>query len=108
MPVKAGALARMVTGTHVPDAAEEVKCPVLRWAMKECRSGSLKYVVNSFVESQAEWLDPDLVLVERIDENQMICCIPCRMSDSESPHTFQTEVRFKLDPNTGETERMVG
>jgi len=107
MRVSVSEAARMAAGTHVPDLADEVKCPVLRWALKECRSGSLQMAVNTFAESQAEWLRPELVLVEKIENERLVCCIPCRMPDSESPHTFQTDVRFKLNPETGETERLI-
>lgn len=108
MPVKVSEAARMAAGTHVPDPATEITCPVLRWAIKECRSGSLKIVVNAFAESQLEWLQPDLVLVERIENNRLVCRIPCRMSDSESPHTFRADVQFTLNPENGEAVRVAG
>jgi len=107
MPGKASDEARMAAGTHVPDRASEVTSPVLRWALKECRSGSLQMAVNAFAESQPEWLQPGLVLVEKIEDSRLVCRIPCRMADSESPHTFQSDVQFTLNPETGEAVRVV-
>jgi hypothetical protein len=101
--------AKKVAGTLVEDQARAVleQNAVLAWVQKECRSGSLRQVVDKFAEGQAEILDPALVLVETVKVDQIECCIPCRVADHESRSTFLQEVRFTLNPVTGQTTRLL-
>lgn len=98
--------AKKVAGTLVEDQALQQDA-VLAWVQKECRSGSLRQIINQFAEGQTEILDPGLVLVETVKGDQIGCCIPCRVADHESRSTFLQEVRFTLNPVTGETKRVL-
>lgn len=97
--------AKRVAGTHVVDSVKKLKT-TLQWATKECRHGSLSGAVVRFCEFQQEILEPGLVLVESIDHDRLRCRIPCKLSDCESPSTFDFEVTFTLDPLTGDCRRV--
>lgn len=98
--------AKKVAGTLVEDQSLRQEA-VLAWVQKQCRTGSLRQFVNQFSEGQSEILDPGLVLVESVKNDQIECCIPCRVADHESRSTFLQEVRFILNPVTGETKRVL-
>lgn len=98
-------LAKKVAGTFVPD--ESQKLPnTLAWATAECRDGRLSPAVKKFCESQPEILDASLVLVEQVASDALTCRIPCRCFDHESEATFPVDVRFSLNPRTGQAHRM--
>ena len=101
--------AKKVAGTLVEDQARIVleQHAVLAWVQKECRSGSLRQVVNQFAEGQPEILDPGLVLIEAVKGDRIECCIPCRVADHESRSTFLQEVRFTLNPVAGQATRLL-
>jgi hypothetical protein len=92
------ALAKKLIGTFILDNPG-VKPPTLAWAQEECRSGSLREVVEGFIKRQEEPLEADLVLVESVDTNGINCVIPCRMFDHEAPSAFAAEVRFRVNPS---------
>jgi hypothetical protein len=100
-------MAKIVAGTFVEDKQGKAATDsVYAWLQEQCRSGSLRKVVDSFVESQQEILDPDLTLVENIGPNALECVIPCKLADHESRGTFLAEIRFKIDPTTGQVTRI--
>ena len=100
MRAKPSKQALLVAGTFVEDEAAGA-APVLQWARQEARAGSLREAVQRFAESQQERLDPDLVQVQGLDQDGLLCVIPSRQSDHESSHTFPVSVRFWLNPLTG-------
>jgi hypothetical protein len=101
-------LAKIVAGTYIADSEGKAKTnPVYAWVQKELREGSLKTVVESFAKDQQEFLDPALVLVETVGPNEIECVIPCRQFDHESTSTFMAEVRFKVNPTSGQATRQL-
>lgn len=101
-------LAKYVAGTYVQESeGKATSNPVFAWLQNQCRSGDLRPVVEAFVAQQTEILEPALVLVETIGPDVLTCCIPARLSDHESPKTYLAEIRFTLNPVTGETKRLV-
>jgi hypothetical protein len=101
-------LARIVAGTYIFDSEGKAKAnPVYAWVQKELREGSLKPAVESFAKEQQEFLDPALVLVETIGPNEIECVIPCKHFDHEGTGTFMAEVRFKMNPTTGQAMRQL-
>lgn len=97
--------AKKAAGTYIRD---DIGAPplVLRWAMRECRHGALAKHVKLFCTEQLEILDPLLVQVESVTTDCIQCRIPCRPFDHESEHPYNSEVRFTLNPVTGETQRV--
>jgi hypothetical protein len=98
-------MAKKVAGTFVPDEAQKLS-NILAWATTECREGSLALPVRRFCEDQPEMLDTSLVLVEQVTSDALHCRISCRCYDHESAATFPVEVRFSLNPRTGQTQRL--
>jgi hypothetical protein len=96
---------RKIAGTFVQDSVPTA--PLLRWLQQECRTGSLAQHVKAFVDAQPEHLDRSLVLVEVVTDQGLSCRIPCRMSDHESVKSFDADVRFSLNPSTGQALRTV-
>jgi hypothetical protein len=108
MTTRSNDLAKIVAGTYIADSQGKAKTnPVIGWVQKELREGSLKPVVESFAKGQQEFLDPSLVLVESITANEIECVIPCKAFDHESTGTFMAEVRFKVNPTSGEATRQL-
>jgi len=99
------ATGKKIAGTFIQDSVPTAT--ILRWLQQECRTGSLSGYVRRFVDEQDEPLDHSLVLVEAVTEHGLSCRIPCRMGDHESARIFDVDVRFLLDPTTGETLRAV-
>lgn len=101
-------LARIVAGTYIADSEGKAKAnPVYGWVQKELREGSLKEAVASFAKEQQEFLDPSLVLVETIGPNEIECVIPCKHFDHEGAGTFMAEVRFTMNPTSGQATRQL-
>lgn len=92
--------AKKVAGTYVADSLWSL--PTVRaWLTRECREGVLAPSIQNFCASQCEILDGASVIVEAVTDDRLLCCIPAKTYDHESPHTFLCEVRFRLDPQTG-------
>ena len=102
MLVKASKVVRRVTGT---DVTVPVSPPVLRWLEAVCRD-RLRDVVNDFCEDQPEPLDPEHLVVDKVTAEAIHCRIPAMVTDSESPHPFESEVAFELNPVTGACTRL--
>jgi hypothetical protein len=96
--------ARKAAGTFIHDSAEQLPA-TLAWITQECRHGSLSGHVKRFCEFQQEILDTGLVLAESLKGDEINCRIPCKVSDCESPSTFDFDVCFQLNPKTGECQR---
>lgn len=101
----ASEIAKKVAGTYVTDSAVPSGSNVIAWLTRECRSGQLKEHIKRFCREQAELLDPALVVVETVSGERIHCKIPCRAYDHESTSTFLSEVKFVLDPASGDTSR---
>lgn len=98
--------AQKCAGTYVEDVKRTMPS-VAEWLQIECRAGALKEAVVAFAGSQQEILNPHLVLVEKVGADTIECVIPCRLADHESRGTFASEVRFTLNPKTGEATRLL-
>ena len=97
--------ARKAAGTFIADSISQL--PAVRaWITEECRSGSLAGHVHRFCEEQQEFLDARLTLVESLKDGELVCRIPCKVSDYESPSTFDLDVSFLLNPKTGDCRRI--
>lgn len=97
--------AKKAAGTFIHDSIAAL--PGLQaWITRECRTGALAPAVKRFCEAQPELLEPTLVLVENLAKDSLLCRIPCKVSDCESPSTFDFEVTFQLDPQTGTCRRL--
>jgi hypothetical protein len=97
-------IAQKAAGTYIkPETPKLSSTPM--WAMQECRRGVLKPHVEKFCAAQLEILNPELLKVESVMPDRIVCSIPCRVADHESPTAILTEVRFALNPLTGECVR---
>ena len=101
----ASSTAKKIAGTFL-DA--EKPPPALRWLSEVCRSGSLAKGIHSFIQAQKEPLDIDLLIVDKVTEDRLICRIPTKVADHESTSTFRVDVSFALDPTTGVCSRIEG
>ena len=99
------AVAKKIIGIFIADD-KGLRPSTVAWAQEECRHGSLRQVVDSFVSSQDEPLDAELLLVEKFEESGIMCRIPCKIFDHESPHAFRVDVRLRIDPTRRVTERL--
>lgn len=97
-------LAKIVAGTYVPDSPGKAN-PVIAWVQKQCREGLLRDSITAFAKNQPEFIDPGLVLVESVGPDMIECVIPCKQFDHESTGTFLTEVRFTVNPSSGDVVR---
>jgi len=97
--------AKKAAGTFIADSLDNLPAP-LAWITSECRRGSLAASVKRFCEAQQEILDEGLVLAESIQGNEIVCRIPCKVSDCESPTPFDFDVSFRLNPQSGECRRI--
>lgn len=93
--------AKRVAGTFILDDTKP-QPPVLQWLREQARHGLLASAVQRFCAAQPEMLDPSLVQIESVTAECVHCRIPCRLYDHESASPFPSEVRFRLDPLTGE------
>jgi hypothetical protein len=98
-------IAKKAAGTFVPDDIFTLP-ETLAWATQECRTGSLKEPVRKFCAVQEEILDQSVVIVESVATDCIHCRIPCRCSDHETAEAFDFDVRFVLDPKSGECRRV--
>jgi hypothetical protein len=97
-------LAKKVAGTFIAD--EAVRLPgTLAWLTEECRHGRFAEALGKFCAAQPEMLDARLALVEQVTNDCIQGHIPSRCFDHESASTFPVEVRFSLNPRTGEAVR---
>lgn len=103
--MSASDLARKAAGTFIEDVPAPGS-PVLRWLQEECRTGRFKECVTKFAQGQDALLQPELVRVEFVTENGIICVIPGRHTDREDTHTYLVEVRCVLDPLTGSLDSL--
>lgn len=92
MPSK---LAKKVIGTFIADDTRR-KPLGIQWAQDHCRHGELRPFIDEFVQKQEEPLDANLLLVESITSTEIICRIPYKVFDSESPSAFLSEVKLRL------------
>jgi len=99
MPVKPSEIVQRIAGIKVPDAFPQDE--VLSWAQVECREGSLRSLVEDFVDKRSEDADPDHVQVVGHGKDFLECMIPYPDDDRESPHPFVAELRFKVYPQSG-------
>lgn len=90
-------VAKRIVGTYILDAQRPLTS-LSAWAQNECRSGSLRGVVESFVAEQEEPLDVGLLLIERVESDGILARIPYKLKDHESPHPFMSEVWLKINP----------
>lgn len=97
--------AKRAAGTYIPDSFWNLST-TLAWITSECRKGALSPAVKTFCEAQGEPLDQSLVIVETVTSECIHCRIPCRCYDHEAAGTFDAEVRFSLDPQTGICQRL--
>ena len=97
-------LAKKVAGTFVPDEAAQLPT-TLAWMTEECRRGRFAKGLRKFCAEQPEMLDGNLALVEQITSDCIQGRIPARCFDHESEKTFPVEVRFTLNPRSGELRR---
>lgn len=97
-------IAKRAAGTYIVDSIS--KLPVtLTWLTQECREGMLAPHVQRFLHEQAEVLDQSLVVAEGFTGECIQCRIPCRCFDHEAAGTFDMDVRFDLNPQTGACRR---
>jgi len=94
-------LAKKAAGTYIADSYDKLST-VLAWVTLQCRTGALAEAVSTFCKGQPERPDQTLVLVEGVTADCIHCRIPCRCYDHEASSTFDSDVRFKLNPQTGE------
>jgi len=97
--------AKKAAGTYVRDDIG-TPLPVVRWTLRQCRHGSLAKYVQTFCAEQMEPLESLLVQVESVTAECIQCRVPCKLYDHESAHPYASEVRFSLNPVTGETKRL--
>jgi len=96
--------AKKAAGTYVADSLWSL--PVIRaWLTRECREGVLSHHVQRFCASQEEKLEHSSVIVETITDECIQCRVPCRCYDHESAGPFDADVRFSLNPQSGECRR---
>jgi hypothetical protein len=93
--------AKKVAGTYVTDEAKQLEA-TLAWVTEECRSGKFAEALAKFCLEQPEFLDPRLALVEQLLPGSVQGRIPTRHFDHETDKTFPVEIRFSLNPRTGE------
>jgi hypothetical protein len=93
--------AKKVAGTYVTDDANQLAA-TLAWVTEECRSGRFAEGAAKFCLEQPEFLDPKLALVEQVSSGCIQGRIPARHFDHETDKTFPVEVKFNLNPRTGE------
>ena len=98
-------IAKKLVGVFISDGPPP-KASTLAWAQAECRSGSLREMLEEFAKDQDEPLDVSLAMVESVDANGINGVIPCKLFDHESPSAFLTEVRFRVNPSEGRVERL--
>lgn len=98
-------IAKRLTGTYIADSVRPV-ASMVAWAQEECRNGVLRPLLNQWVEAQEENLDASLLLVERIEGDGIVACLPFCLMDHESPHPFQSELWLKINPLTRAIERL--
>lgn len=97
--------AKKLTGMYIADSLRPVTS-LTAWAQEECRTGSLRHLVERFAEAQDEPLDPSLLLVEKVDEKGILARIPCKVLDHESKHPFVAEVWLRINPLVREVVRV--
>lgn len=98
-------IARRITGTYIVDSHRALPS-LVAWAQEECRNGSLRALIETFVASQDEPLDVGLLLVEKVESDGILARIPCKLRDHESLHPFQSEVWLKINPLVREVVRV--
>lgn len=97
-------LAQQITGTLIEDEPGP-KPPVLAWIQEEMRHGALKPALHRFIKSQPEHLDTNLVLVDTVSADKIICRIPFCICDHENPSPSRSEVVLAVDPVAGTVVR---
>ena len=89
--------ARRIAGTYIEDDRSP-KPPLLAWIQAECRAGCFREALLEAIKEQAEPLNTELAVVEKIDVDKITVRIPCAISDHESSSVFRSEVKFELNP----------
>lgn len=94
-------IVKRIAGTFIEDTPSSLLTPVVAWMQQELRAGRLRECVDQFAKQQTEMLDASLLLVDEVRPDVVVCRLPCRLCDHESPGTFKSEVVFTLNPVTG-------
>lgn len=98
-------LAKRLSGTYITEAFRPITS-LAWWVQEECRTGSLRGLIERFAASQPEPLDVEALLVEKVESTGILAKIPCKLVDHESPHAFQAEVWLRINPLLREIERV--
>ena len=101
----ASPLAQRLAGVYIADSQRPLPSTTA-WAQEECRTGSLRSLLDRFAVKQPEPLDMSLILVEKIEGDGILARVPCKMRDRESIHPFHTEVWLKINPLLREIVRL--
>ena len=98
-------VARRIAGTYIADSLRPLTS-LQAWAQEECRNGSLRPLIETFLKSQEEPLDASLLLVEKVETDGILAKVPFKTMDHESLHAFQSEVWLKINPLVREIVRV--
>jgi len=94
-----------VAGTFIPPSKTRYT-RTMAWIRQECLEGRLAPHVRKFCEDQMEMLEVDKIELRQVTDESIRCSIPCCVAVHESNRTFVHEVRFDLDPLTGDCRRL--
>lgn len=97
--------AKRLTGTYIVDSFRPMTS-LAAWAQEECRNGSLRGLIERFIEGQPEPLDASLTIVEKVEEKGILAKLPCKLLDHESVHPFRADVWIRINPLVREIERV--
>lgn len=102
----ASATAKKLAGTHITESARPVSS-MMAWAQDECRTGSLRGLIERFARAQVEPLDVSVLTVEEVTGRGILAKIPFKTVDHESKHPFLGEVWLRINPLLREVVREV-
>ena len=89
-------LAQKAAGTFV-EAAPTPESSLLVLLQEDVVSGKYANALSEFCKTLPERPNPRKLCVESVSDKEIVCRIPCRVSDHESLSTFATEVRIRFD-----------
>jgi hypothetical protein len=96
---------KRIAGVFIEDTVGQ-RPPVQEWMQTMLRSGKFHRAFERFISQQPESLDENLVCLEEIRPDGLVCRIPFCTADHESPHPFRGDVLFRLNPLTEEILRL--